>query len=110
MPNLTGVRERRRSTGVRVGAFAPLAGYKRNTMIGIENGRFPASVEGTERIASALTSLGVPTRAADLLPAVGSVPDKPPKQPAKDPKAPKRREETEKKTRPKRAADSASAA
>lgn len=90
MPILTGVRERRRKAGVKSGSFAPLAGYARNTLICIENGSRPASPEGAQRIADALTELGIETTVEDLLPQ--TVPDKPPKQP-KGPKSPPKRQE-----------------
>lgn len=110
MPNLVGLRDRRRRTGVKTGRFARLTGYSRSGYISVENGTRPASPEGLERIADALTKLGVPTDATELLP-TQTVPDDPPKQPARDPSGPARRKDAEeKKTGPRKATDSASAA
>lgn len=94
MPKLTGVRERRRRTTQKVGAFAPLVGYSRSALIAIEAGSRPASPEGAQRIADVLTELGVPTSYEDL------VPTPPPQQPKGGPKAPRGRKDP-KKSRPK---------
>lgn len=83
MPLLTGLRERRRLTKVKVGAFAPMVGYSRSGYISIENGSRPASPEGAQRIADVLSDLGVPTDYEEL------IPTPPPKQP-KRPKGPRR--------------------
>lgn len=83
MPKLTGVRERRRRTTVKTGVFAEMVGYSRAALISIENGTRPASPEGAQRIADALTELGVPTDYEEL------VPTPPPDQP-KGPKGPKK--------------------
>jgi transcriptional regulator with XRE-family HTH domain len=102
MPNLPGVRDRRRRTGVKIGKFALMAGYARSTLTSIENGTRSASPEGAERIAQALTDLGVPTVAEDLL-VDGTVPDEPPKQPIRPKAPPKRQDREQDRKGPKRA-------
>lgn len=91
MPNLTDLRTRRQSTGVKSGEFAARIGYSRSTIVSVENGTRPASHELIHRIARELTDLGVPTTSDDLL---KRTPDRPPDQP-KGPKAPPDRKDKE---------------
>jgi predicted transcriptional regulator len=110
MPFLDHVRELRRRTGVKSGAFAAITRYSRAAIVSIENGTRPASPEGAERIAAALTDLGQKVTADDLIKTPdqrrGTVPDPPPKQPNK-PTAPVRREKENK--GPRRAGNEAAA-
>jgi hypothetical protein len=74
-----------------------MTGYSRAAMISIENSTRPASPEGAERIAAALTELGQKVTANELITnrRRGTVPDPPPGQPQK-PTAPIRREKENK--------------
>jgi DNA-binding XRE family transcriptional regulator len=67
MPYLTGVRERRQQTGVKLAEFAASVGLKRQSLGNVEAGRKPASIEAAYRIAHKLTELGVPTEVAGIV-------------------------------------------